>query len=82
MARRRPNAELRTREYLTEAEVEKLIANVQGTTLELDLVPAQNLAVQSSVWFSAHAGTASTGTSWYGTLPTHPTQRRWPIRPL
>ena len=30
MPRRRPNAELRTREYLTEAEVEKLIEAAKG----------------------------------------------------
>ena len=30
MPRRRPNAELRTREYLTQAEVELLIATVKG----------------------------------------------------
>jgi hypothetical protein len=30
MARRRPNAELRTREYLTEPEIEKMIAAVKG----------------------------------------------------
>ena len=30
MARRRPNAELRHREYLTEPEVEKLLAAVKG----------------------------------------------------
>ena len=30
MARRRPNAELRTREYLTEPEIEKLLAAVKG----------------------------------------------------
>jgi hypothetical protein len=30
MARRRPNAELRNREYLTEPEVEKLLAAVKN----------------------------------------------------